>query len=169
MINYDVFKSKVNSQDQYARLQEHIYNGKAYTQEEISYYAKGLSFGFMGRVKVFFAQALAGIGLISRHERDARIAAEVNRIGRTLIQQIGKNTNYYQQHKAEKVSLFSDGDRLEEEIPSLEGRVELLTPDQEAKIRLDSDDIRMATLALKLALSEERAFKDILPDLPGLD
>jgi len=156
MTNYDVFNSSVKSQDQYEALQGHIYNNEAYTPDEISYYVKGLSFGFMGRVKVFFAKALAAIGLISGYERDTRIAAEVNRIGQTLVQQIGKDTGYYVGDKAKKSSLFDEGKKpdLPSEVPALGGKVRLLTSEQEGKFRLDSENIEYATLALRLALGE---------------
>lgn len=161
MSNYDVFNARVNDKSQYEKLQGHIYGGDVYTSEEISYYANKLSFGFIGRIKVFLAHALASVGLINGVERDARIAAEVNEIGKRLIQQIGKETGYYAQDRAVKVSLFSEGDMPQEEaveeavdVFSLKSRCELLTDAQKAQIHVDSQDIGLATVAIKRALEK---------------
>lgn len=104
MSNYDIFKSGINSQEKYDDLSAAVYSSH-YIPDQLSFYSKNLTLGFGVRFKVFFANALAAIGLISSAARDAALAKAINDIAKTVIQGIGKDTGYYKTGIAFQVKL----------------------------------------------------------------
>lgn len=157
MSNYYVIKSGIVSREKYQDLSDKVYGKKAYTRDDLVKYSNKLSFGFAGRCKLYFYHALASIGLISGARRDEVVAAQVNGIARTLIQQIGKDTGYYTQDRAQPVSLFD-----KDEVPvspselGVDIREKGFTSDFSLKahhVRIDSDDLLERTQALGIELA----------------